>query len=825
MPSSPILIYYPDAKAPCFFLYGSLWRAPKRELLRKLKRLGKQTSAPVIDEVGGLINVSGLRLPFGKTLQLLSGESALDSELPETIRAWAGAARIVASGKSSDAAAESVAAHMPPEACAVPSDKGPTALIQHFFQAAELAIAEMKRDGRWSAAGRRSAEWNKEIRTRRLAAGKKVKPKRGKITARAYVTGAAATESPLSLESLTTVSWQLELDGHPISVDEIKELLNSKHRHTASRVVEWHGERLVIDKLNLRMAAKMAERQRVISRAEALRAVLSGERISLGYAGIYGQVYPQGVLQTVIERMRSIVSDGGGGGGDTKLLLGDFRTTLRPYQERGVQWLTLMNELGLGACLADDMGLGKTVQVLAFLLNNANKNPGKTKPSLIVCPTTVIGNWEREIARFAPSIRVVRHYGADRARTAIDLTQMSAYNMRSSSTVVLTTYALLRKDIDVLRGVQWDTVVLDEAQNIKSSASAVTKAARILKARIRFALTGTPVENRLTDLWSILEFTTPGLLGPLATFKRTYSAAVEKYRDEAQAQRLRGLISPFVLRRLKTDSSIVPDLPPKQESEVVCTLTREQAALYRATVDSAMRDIGTADGMQRRGEVLSLITKLKQICNHPAHYLRDSSTLTGRSGKLTRLGEMLEEAVAEGDKALVFTQYKEMGEMIVSFLSDKFGSDAVQFLHGGTPARKRDEMVERFQNGGGDAGASGSSVPIFVLSLKAGGTGLNLTAANHVFHYDRWWNPAVEDQATDRAFRIGQSKPVNVYKMIAAGTLEESIGDIISGKRELAGRVVPESGGGVERWVTELEDEELRRVVGLGGTVERLVGV
>jgi SNF2 family DNA or RNA helicase len=455
-----------------------------------------------------------------------------------------------------------------------------------------------------------------------------------------------------------------------------------------------------------------------------------------------------------------------------------------------------MAALGLGACLADDMGLGKTIQILAFLLARVEEGGSDRRPSLLVAPTSVVGNWEREIERFAPSLSILRHYGSERSES----TQAIERNDRA---LAITTYGLLRRDEALLSSIDWACVILDEAQNIKNSASATARAARSLRATHRFALTGTPVENRLAELWSILEYANPGLLGALDAFRRQYAVPIERYGDDKAAAKLRRQVAPFLLRRSKTDPKIIADLPPKNEMKVICTLTREQTTLYQAAVNEAMRRIEESEGIQRRGLVLALLTTLKQICNHPAQYLQESGPLARRSGKLSRLTEMLEEALSEGDKALVFSQFTEMGERLVAHLRHTLGVHVI-YLHGGTPKRARDEMVRSFQE-------SQRGPRVFVLSLKAGGTGLNLTAANHVFHFDRWWNPAVEDQATDRAYRIGQKRAVQVHKLMCAGTVEEKIDRMLERKKGLASKIV--SGG--ERWITELGDDELRELFSL----------
>ncbi|NUO56405.1 MAG: DEAD/DEAH box helicase, partial [Hamadaea sp.] len=407
------------------------------------------------------------------------------------------------------------------------------------------------------------------------------------------------------------------------------------------------------------------------------------------------------------------------------------------------------------------------------------------------CPMSLVGNWEREAAKFAPALRVHVHHGAERAQGE------SFVRAVRDADLVVTTYALAARDAAALGEIQWHRVVVDEAQAIKNAATRQAVAIRSLPARHKIAVTGTPVENRLADLWAIMEFANPGLLGPASEFKRAYAEPIQRQGDQQAAERLRRLTQPFVLRRLKTDKSIISDLPEKLEMEVVCNLTAEQATLYQAIVDDALAVIEGAEGIERKGLVLATMTKLKQVCNHPAQLLRDGSRLAGRSGKLARLEEILEEVLEAGEKALLFSQYAEFGGALQAYLTGRFGRE-VLFLHGGVAKAGRDEMVSRFQ---ADEGP-----PIFVLSLKAGGTGLTLTAANHVIHVDRWWNPAVEDQATDRAFRIGQKRNVQVRKFVCAGTVEERISAMLADKRELADRIV----GTGEGWITELSTDDLR---------------
>lgn len=474
-----------------------------------------------------------------------------------------------------------------------------------------------------------------------------------------------------------------------------------------------------------------------------------------------------------------------------------FVGALRPYQVKGMSWLAFLDRFGLGACLADDMGLGKTVQLLALLAaeRDAGPPPG---PTLLIVPMSVVGNWTHETRRFTPGLRVLVHHGVGRLQGA-ELARAAA-----AADLVITTYALAHRDRDQLAAIEWARIVLDEAQNIKNPGAKQTQAIRSLQAPRRIALTGTPVENRLGELWSIMDFLNRGYLGPASDFRARFAVPIERYHDGHRSAQLRGLIQPFILRRLKSDRAVIADLPEKIETKEYCYLTPEQAQLYRTTVSDMLAAAEQTDGIQRRGVVLAGLIKLKQICNHPAQFFKEFGEEGGppsaeRSGKCLRLAEMLTEVVEGGDKALVFTQFRQMGTLLASMLRHHLDRE-VLFLHGGTPAAQRQEMIARFQSDGAAA------PPVFILSLKAGGLGLNLTAANHVFHFDRWWNPAVEAQATDRAYRIGQTRSVQVHKFIVSGTLEERIDAMIEQKTELADQVI----GSGERWLTELSTAQLR---------------
>ncbi|WP_264843620.1 SNF2-related protein [Caldinitratiruptor microaerophilus] len=587
----------------------------------------------------------------------------------------------------------------------------------------------------------------------------------------------------LGLSDLLDVDWEIVLGDQPLSREELHRLARLK-----VPLVRMRGQWVEVNPERLADALRRLERQgRTLTVGDALRLAAGAGEAAPGLPVV--GVDAEGAAADLLRRLS------GDGTLEELPTPAGLRGQLRPYQVRGFSWLAFLRERGIGACLADDMGLGKTVQVIALWLHERAAGLA-AGPTLLVCPTSVVGNWQRELARFAPSLRVLVHHGADRLRGEDFRAEAEAHD------VVITTYALAQRDAADLAAMTWNGIVLDEAQNIKNPATRQSQSLRALRAGYRIALTGTPVENRLGDLWSIMEFLNPGYLGSAQAFHRQFAVPIERYRDAEAAARLQRLVRPFILRRVKTDPAIIQDLPEKQELPVYVNLTPEQATLYAAVAEEMLERIAAADGIERRGLVLSALTKLKQVCNHPAHLLGDGSALPGRSGKLDRLAEMLEEVLEEGDAALVFTQFTEMGTLLQRFLRETFGQE-VLFLHGGVPRAARSRMVERFQAADGPQ--------IMVLSLKAGGVGLNLTRASHVFHFDRWWNPAVENQATDRAYRIGQHRRVMVHKLISAGTVEEKIDALIASKRELAERVV----GTGEAWLTELSDDELRGLLSL----------
>jgi SNF2 family DNA or RNA helicase len=475
-----------------------------------------------------------------------------------------------------------------------------------------------------------------------------------------------------------------------------------------------------------------------------------------------------------------------------------LKATLREYQKRGVAWIQYLERLGLNACLADDMGLGKTIQVIAALIKE-RETAKKIIPTLLIAPTSVVGNWNKEIEKFAPHLKVIIHHGSDRTQ---DLAAFKAASNKCD--IVITSYSLARKDGKLLQAMNWQRIVIDEAQNIKNPAAEQTKAILKLKSAHRLALTGTPVENRLLDLWSIFNFLNPGYLGKEAQFRKSFELPIQKEHSVVQSETLKKLVQPFILRRVKTDKTIIKDLPDKVEQKQYCNLTKEQASLYEAIVKDVVKQLEKVEGIQRKGLMLSTMMKLKQICNHPRQFLQDNSEFTAaRSHKLQRLDEMMEEITAAGQSLLIFTQFTEIGEALQQYLKQVLGYQTY-YLHGGTSRNKREKMITEFQDPETEPAA-------FVLSLKAGGVGITLTKANHVFHFDRWWNPAVEDQATDRAFRIGQKNNVFVHKFVTLGTLEEGIDQMIEDKKKIANSIV----GADESWLTELDNESFKKLIAL----------
>ena len=658
--------------------------------------------------------------------------------------------------------------------------------------------------------------------------------------------------------SVVSFDWKIAVGDQEMTIGELRKLAKAK-----ASLVMMRGEWTEVSPDDIRGAIKFLQRG-----AGGRKSLMDVLKMGIGVMGAAGAA-PAGAASAgaVLEGIDVEVTSK-----DSRILrildqLRDktkmedgvqpagFSGELRPYQLRGFSWMSFLQRWGLGGCLADDMGLGKTIQVLALIQQykrqRSKKDGGDArKPFLLICPTSVISNWKKEAQRFTPELDVMAHHGSGRASGA------EAFRRKAQRhDVVVSSYGLMHRDLKAIKSAEWGGIVLDEAQNIKNPQTKQAKASRTIDADCRFALTGTPVENNVGDLWSIMEFLNPGLLGSEAAFQRNFFVPIQMMQDAGAAERLKRATGPFMLRRLKTDKSIISDLPEKVETKTYCQLTKEQATLYGAVVEEIGGILGMDEGgggdwdgggggggknsqkngagrgsrkakrdnpgeevseFRRKGIILAALAKLKQVCDHPAVFLKDNSQTSGaagrsRSGKLVRLTEMLSEVTESGDSALVFTQFVEMGHIIRNHLQESLGRE-VLFLHGGTPRIQRDAMVERFQEGRDKRGKSGAAEPrIFVISLRAGGTGLNLTAASHVFHFDRWWNPAVEDQATDRAFRIGQKRNVQVHKMICSGTLEERIDDTIEMKKDVSRMVV----GAGEGWLTEMSNKDLRDILAL----------
>lgn len=664
------------------------------------------------------------------------------------------------------------AAEVSPEIAAVldgPRPDGLLLALEQVYLFLSKSVSILRKNGvtvqmpsRWTRQGRRT--FGIRLKTRGWA-------------------GDGVQETPrMGVEQLVAFEAAAVLDSREISREELAELAAAK-----TPLVFFRGEWIEIDNKEIRQVLKFMKRHE--NGALTFRELM---HLSNGA----GEALFDGVEVESIETagMLTMLIEGGlARSSQRRPVPPGLNGTLRPYQERGYQWLAAMRELGFGALLADDMGLGKTVQVISVLLDNVTCFAGK---SLIVCPTSLLGNWQRELSRFAPELRLYVHHGSDRCHG-----ERFVEACRDCD-VILTTYQLAGRDAGELRAMEWGTVVLDEAQYIKNFGTKQAQSVMKLSAVHRIAMTGTPVENRLSELWSIFHFLNPGYLGSNASFRARYQAGADEQTGELQ--KLRRLVAPFMLRRLKSDPDIRKDLPEKIELKSYCALTTEQTRLYRSVTEELLANIGGQGGIARKGLVLASLTRLKQICDHPD--LVAGRTRTGnpvlRSGKLERLGDLLDIITDSGEAALIFTQYVRMGELLQGILADRYGERPF-FLHGGVAKADRDRMMRLFQEGGGS--------PLFVLSLKAGGVGLNLTRANHVVHYDRWWNPAVENQATDRVFRIGQEKNVEVHKLICQGTLEERIDELIERKKALSEQVV----GSGEQWLTEMSDDELRSLIAL----------
>lgn len=624
----------------------------------------------------------------------------------------------------------------------------------------------------WTPEGRRRAKVRLKARGKSLSGGED------------------KTKKYFSLENLVEYQYELAIGGEKVTEQEWNQLVTAK-----TPLVKFRGQWMELDQDKMRQMLEFWKTQQQenpeLSLLDFLKLTAGeGEELEV-------EVDRQDALSEMLTKL----------GDKSQLQPVDNPKTLqgnlREYQKRGVSWLQYLEQIGLNGCLADDMGLGKTVQVIARLLQErelAKKQRIKNlPPTLLVAPTSVVGNWYHEIEKFAPGLKAAIHHGTERARSAQEFKQACREN-----DVIITSFALARKDIKLFGDIQWHRVVLDEAQNIKNPKADLTKSILKLNANHRLALTGTPIENRLLDLWSIFNFLNPGYLGNQTQFRRNFELPIQKANDPRQSITLKKLVEPFILRRVKTDQSIIKDLPDKVEQKLYCNLTKEQASLYEAVVKDITTQIEEVEGIHRKGLILATLTKLKQICNHPMQFLQDGSDFTPeRSHKLMRLTEMVQEAIDEGESMLIFTQFTELGASLEKYLRHTCHYNTY-YLHGGTSRKKREQMISEFQD-------PETEPSIFVLSLKAGGVGITLTKANRVFHFDRWWNPAVEDQATDRAFRIGQSKNVFVHKFVAMGTLEERIDEMIQDKKKLAGSIV----GADESWLTELDNNAFRKLIAL----------
>lgn len=602
-------------------------------------------------------------------------------------------------------------------------------------------------------------------------------------------------ESRLGVSQIIQFDWNLAVGDLELSEEEFRKIVEKKRR-----LIQIQGKWIQLDPSFLRKIQRFIRKEDGLSLGEILHMRLltpassppadqeAGEEEALQI-----EVELGGQLAQMVEQLNHLSQI------PVLETAPSFRGTLRKYQQAGTSWLLFLRRFGLGSCLADDMGLGKTIQWIAYLLKvKESENPAL--PSLLICPTSVLGNWQKELARFAPEIKAQLHYGPQRAKGP------DFPSLIEGADLVITSYNLAHIDEEELSMVEWDCICLDEAQNIKNAYTKQAAAVRKFKGLHRIAMTGTPMENRLTELWSIFDFINPGYLGSSGEFSRKFVSAIEKKGDAEDIGRVQRLIRPFLLRRLKSDPAIKLDLPEKQEQKEYIPLTVEQASLYESVLHDLFDKLENSEGMARRGLILSTLSKLKQVCDHPALLLKNDlpDNISERSKKVERLLELIAELRQKGDRCLIFTQFIRMGQLLQEVLMKELGEQSY-YLHGGIPRKVRDEMVARFQK---TAPNTGDNCNIFILSLKAGGLGLNLTAANHVFHFDRWWNPAVENQATDRSHRIGQNRHVMVHKFISLGTMEERIDEILERKSGLNEQIV----GGNEAWITEVSTSELREL-------------
>ncbi|WP_442603055.1 DEAD/DEAH box helicase [Paenibacillus sp. KN14-4R] len=625
-----------------------------------------------------------------------------------------------------------------------------------------------------------------------------------KLKAKVASTVGATTHSFFGMKQLIEFNWKLAIGDLELSEEEFRELVLRKRRFIQIRGRWVHLDPASIEQI--REILKQVEKQRGLSFQDVLELHLLEDEVPQEAYDPDTAVEEQQRVQMEVElndhlkEMIAKLHD------HTQMPLydtpSDFQGSLRKYQQEGFSWLLFLRQIGLGGCLADDMGLGKTIQWISYLLT-IKQTEDINAPALLICPTSVLGNWQMELERFAPSLQVHMHYGAGRAKGAAFIESIRGADL------VITSYTLAQMDEPEICSVTWSSLCLDEAQMIKNAYTKQSAAIRQIPADHRIALTGTPIENRLTELWSIFDFVNPGYLSSLHDFRKRYVNPIEKEQDQGLIDQVQKLIRPFLLRRLKKDPKIQLALPEKNEMKTYVSLNAEQGSLYENLIQNMLEKVDELTPMERRGLILATLTKLKQVCDHPSLLVQEDVPISEdlRSNKLARLVEMIQELRAEGEKCLIFTQFVQMGHLMQAVLERELG-EKPQFLHGGVPKAKRDAMVAHFQK---EDVADEESCSVFILSLKAGGTGLNLTAANHVFHIDRWWNPAVENQATDRAFRIGQRRDVQVHKFITLGTLEERIDEMIESKQGLSEQIV----GSGEGWVTELSTSELRELFAL----------
>ncbi|WP_077215017.1 DEAD/DEAH box helicase [Bacillus dakarensis] len=616
--------------------------------------------------------------------------------------------------------------------------------------------------------------------------------KNANLKVKAKLKGSASSHRPsfVGLQAMLDYNWRFSMNGVELSEEEFSQLVEEKRR-----LVYIRGRWIKLDPgfvHQIQELMKRAEKEGLHVRDLIQQELLGPDENEGDSAEDLGLMRVQIELnrqwKQMIKQLRDIKSIPEASVPDS------FQGALRPYQIQGMSWLLFLRQYGFGAVLADDMGLGKTIQLISYILSVKEKE--KSGPALIICPTSVLGNWQKEIERFAPDLNVYLHYGSNRMKEDAFTEKVSEVD------IVLTSFGLTHLDLAEFESIEWSSISIDEAQNIKNAQTKQSRAVRKLKGKHHIALTGTPMENRLSELWSIFDFTNHGFLGSLGQFQKNYVVPIEKNDEKEKIGELQALIRPFLLRRTKKDEEVALNLPDKQEQKEYCPLTAEQASLYEQLVRDTFVQIETLTGLERKGLILQLLSRLKQLCNHPALYLKEEKPkrVLERSVKLEKLAELVDAVLEQKESCLIFTQYIEMGEMMRTMLKQKFKIE-VPFLNGSVPKSKRDEMITRFQN---------HEFPVFILSLKAGGTGLNLTAANHVIHYDRWWNPAVENQATDRAYRIGQKRFVHVHKFISTGTLEEKIDAMLEKKQSLNDAIIQS-----DSWITELSTDELRDLVSL----------